>query len=99
MCLEVVKKYMNLIFSLLLLFVQTCCRNVSPQSQTTIMTDTWSQFLLYPNGISPSAWYSLNPGSQKTDLYVKIRSVSDAHIVVQVFKSVSVSLTNFLRIF
>ena len=38
--------------------------------------NTWSPFLLGPDGISPPARHSLNPGSQETGRYVKIGSAS-----------------------
>ena len=38
--------------------------------------DTWSPSLSGPDGISPLAHHSLNPGSQETGPYVKIGSVS-----------------------
>ena len=38
--------------------------------------DTWSPSLSGPDGISPPARHSLNPGSQETGPYVKIGSAS-----------------------
>ena len=56
-------------------------REVSLQIPTVVShhvcdPDTWSPSLSGPDGISPPAHHSLNPGSQETGPYVKIGSAS-----------------------